>query len=683
MNRKFYALIGCALVAGATALAGVNYIGEAGSDWTDGANWEGGVYPVKTDTYLDTESVIFSAVPTNISSFRLGSTADAVLNVEPGAVLTATSSSIWGSWLGISSGFTGTINQTGGSVSVNELEVGSQAEAYGIYNQSGGSNSVTGLLNGYSLYIGGTKNSDHRDSDGGYGTYTISGGTLLTRAGVALGHATKAGVGIFRVMGTGPDEIGIGTLNESTEGSWFQHSNSVLQVGISANGITPILIDDANGDLSAEASFGAGSILDVSFIDGAEETNRWPVMICEGIMVDLGLSFDDSMGAATNDWGFIISNNTLWVGYGLDWPAGNRDELVPASPDLFYANMDANPMEVVLNWEAVGGASGYHLKRSTESGVNYSNIAENITGLTYADSDLEANKTYYYVLSAVNVAGESSFSEEVAGVGFPYAIFGDDSSYLGASPWFDKGKLFDNDVSTFFDSASPLGGWIALDFGEGNEQQIKQITYVMRDWNPYAVRNGTNTTFEGANSADFTDAVLLHTVPQTIGVNPMINSAVITDSTYYRYVRIKATDEKPLFSFAEVDFLIAADFTSSGTPKYWLDAYGLVTDGDYETADQEDRDADGLKAWEEYVAGTDPTDAASVLAINSMSNSVGGFVISWQSVEGKNYSIVTNASLSFPNPGVAVSGILGLASETSVTSSIPSADTLFIEIAVE
>ncbi len=53
--------------------------------------------------------------------------------------------------------------------------------------------------------------------------------------------------------------------------------------------------------------------------------------------------------------------------------------------------------------------------------------------------------------------------------------------------------------------------------------------------------------------------------------------------------------------------------TAQGTPCAWLDQYNLVTGGNYEAADACDQDSDGYAAWEEYVAGTVPTDSGSVL----------------------------------------------------------------------
>lgn len=51
--------------------------------------------------------------------------------------------------------------------------------------------------------------------------------------------------------------------------------------------------------------------------------------------------------------------------------------------------------------------------------------------------------------------------------------------------------------------------------------------------------------------------------------------------------------------------------TLRGTPCQWLEQQGLVTGGNYEAADTGDTDGDGFAAWQEYVAGTVPTNGAS------------------------------------------------------------------------
>jgi len=53
--------------------------------------------------------------------------------------------------------------------------------------------------------------------------------------------------------------------------------------------------------------------------------------------------------------------------------------------------------------------------------------------------------------------------------------------------------------------------------------------------------------------------------------------------------------------------------TEVPVPYAWLDGFGLSAGGDYEAVALADTDGDGYPAWAEYVAGTDPTDDASVL----------------------------------------------------------------------
>ncbi|MDY5954796.1 MAG: choice-of-anchor Q domain-containing protein, partial [Kiritimatiellia bacterium] len=53
--------------------------------------------------------------------------------------------------------------------------------------------------------------------------------------------------------------------------------------------------------------------------------------------------------------------------------------------------------------------------------------------------------------------------------------------------------------------------------------------------------------------------------------------------------------------------------TAKGTPYSWILAYYPDAAGDLETLDLEDRDGDGFPTYEEYIAGTDPTDPDSFL----------------------------------------------------------------------
>ncbi len=88
--------------------------------------------------------------------------------------------------------------------------------------------------------------------------------------------------------------------------------------------------------------------------------------------------------------------------------------------------------------------------------------------------------------------------------------------------------------------------------------------------------------------------------------------------------------------------VFAPDLTTNGVPLGWLVAYGLTNDppGTEALADQ---DLDTMQAWEEYIAGTDPTAATSRLAIAqlaAMGTNAGTFVtMTWGSVTGRVYTI--------------------------------------------
>ena len=88
------------------------------------------------------------------------------------------------------------------------------------------------------------------------------------------------------------------------------------------------------------------------------------------------------------------------------------DKTVLAAP----ANLAANPgtATVTLNWTASAGATSYNVKRATTSGGPYTTIAPVVNTTSYTDTTVVNGTTYYYVVSAVNAAGESPDSAEVS-----------------------------------------------------------------------------------------------------------------------------------------------------------------------------------------------------------------------------------------------------------------------------
>lgn len=67
-----------------------------------------------------------------------------------------------------------------------------------------------------------------------------------------------------------------------------------------------------------------------------------------------------------------------------------------------------------------------------------------------------------------------------------------------------------------------------------------------------------------------------------------------------------------------------------GAPEWWLALYGL-TNGTPTQSEQADSDQDGSLAWQEYWAGTDPTNTHSVLKVTAFNVSNGAVRLAWLS----------------------------------------------------
>ena len=86
--------------------------------------------------------------------------------------------------------------------------------------------------------------------------------------------------------------------------------------------------------------------------------------------------------------------------------------IIPPVP----TNLTAEPgnSQVRLTWAASPQAASYTLRRGTASGGPYTTVATNIGLLSYTDTSLTNDTTYYYVVRAVNPTGQSPDSAEVS-----------------------------------------------------------------------------------------------------------------------------------------------------------------------------------------------------------------------------------------------------------------------------
>jgi subtilisin family serine protease len=109
----------------------------------------------------------------------------------------------------------------------------------------------------------------------------------------------------------------------------------------------------------------------------------------------------DALGSLA---GLVSSNGRLNVDRAL------RSCAVPAAPlGLTATGADAR---VTLSWAAVSGATSYRVQRSGTTGGPYTTVATGVTTTSYTDSGLTNGVPYFYVVTAVNAAGEGTASPQ-------------------------------------------------------------------------------------------------------------------------------------------------------------------------------------------------------------------------------------------------------------------------------
>lgn len=91
---------------------------------------------------------------------------------------------------------------------------------------------------------------------------------------------------------------------------------------------------------------------------------------------------------------------------------GEMEPILIAMPMNLIAT--GGDSQISLLWDVINGATGYNIKRSMTPGGPYTAIATNVQTNSYLDTEVVNGTTYYYVVTAISVYGESDPSNEAS-----------------------------------------------------------------------------------------------------------------------------------------------------------------------------------------------------------------------------------------------------------------------------
>ncbi|HTV60975.1 MAG TPA: LamG-like jellyroll fold domain-containing protein [Verrucomicrobiae bacterium] len=118
-------------------------------------------------------------------------------------------------------------------------------------------------------------------------------------------------------------------------------------------------------------------------------------------------AFQGYIAAARVESG-VLTAQDIEANYAMG-PLGTAGAITPGG--LVAVSGDG---QVVLSWDASGNAASYNVKRSGSLNGIYSEIATNVSTLGYTNTGLTDGVTYYYEVSGMNAAGESTNSAPVS-----------------------------------------------------------------------------------------------------------------------------------------------------------------------------------------------------------------------------------------------------------------------------
>ena len=123
-----------------------------------------------------------------------------------------------------------------------------------------------------------------------------------------------------------------------------------------------------------------------------------------------GTDYTDTTVANGTTYYYVVTAANV----GGESPVSNEVSAIPLAAPAAPTGLAASPgnTQVMLTWSASATASGYNIERGTTAGGEVT-VKTGATTANYTDTGLTNGTNYFYVVTAVNVGGESPVSNEV------------------------------------------------------------------------------------------------------------------------------------------------------------------------------------------------------------------------------------------------------------------------------
>jgi probable HAF family extracellular repeat protein len=194
--------------------------------------------------------------------------------------------------------------------------------------------------------------------------------------------------------------------------------NSVSHAVIFQNGVIDLGVPSDFTSSSANALNNAGVVVGAASAGGYRAVSH-AFVAQNGSITDLNRLIPGNSGpwvlqtaTGVNDAGEIVGTGTYNGTERAFLLTPTTQPTVPAVP-IDLAASSGNSV-VALSWEGSVGATRYNVKRSNSSSGPFSTIA-NVNTTTFTDQAVTNCSLYYYVVSALNSAGESPNSSSATG----------------------------------------------------------------------------------------------------------------------------------------------------------------------------------------------------------------------------------------------------------------------------